>query len=346
MKAKYLLVALVAAFVSSGLAFAKPVRINVPDVCFDVPADVLKYTTPDPSTLPIELTAWKGVTYSSMKGELAEKVLFRRPSFLSVLNNTGTGVLFVVNGHPVFKGERDNGPLGIVINGSERVVAFDWFEKYGDMLIIGMFPVEAGNVIRRGNLVAIHFADLIDSEGNLRRLKMMLDGSLKPLSEMRLVYFRPRYNNVHLSPVVALKPGAKPLVIKTAPMLTIPNVGPVVEMPTFLVKATDEQATVAMAKWMRLDLTIEKGEVIRREVLSVAEGSPYADAGLKPGMFIWTISAPEIDPAFAGSVWPYRDIELVVTDSAAVASRLVLSAERIRHALSAQMGKTLAAATP
>lgn len=343
MKAKYpIMVVFVAIFVMSGLAFAKPVKIIKPEIYFDVPSEVLRITEINPKTLPPELLAPSAITYTSMKEEVNVKM---RTAFgPSVLNYTGRDILITVNGKQAYF-KREGKRVGLCIIGQrEMPIPLSWFEEYGDgnVLVIGMFPLGPGNSISEGAACAFTFSDLIDSGGNLRKLKFGIKEAM-PLSQIRVGYIRPNYGNLAVSPIMPLKPGAKPLVIKTAPMLTIPNVGPVVEMPTFLVKATDEQATVAMAKWMRLDLTIEKGEVIRREVLSVAEGSPYADAGLKPGMFIWTISAPEIDPAFAGSVWPYRDIELVVTDSAAVASRLVLSAERIRHALSAQMGKTLAA---
>lgn len=313
---------------------------------FEVPEHVLKLTRPDPSQLPKELTEPRAVTVVSMRSELEAKVKFGYYGFgMTIVNYSGSDVLIVANGRPVrrpvYNADEKAGRTGLFVIGKVQApVPYRWFEKYGDPLFIGMFPLEAGNKITRGHVYAFRFADLIDPQGRLRRVTFGLSpsGGIS-LSEIKPVYIKPAYNNHNLSPVIELVPGAKPLVIKAAP---IPNPGPVVPLPALIV---EEHKTWCDLRSVKSD----DGKLIGLVVRSVKPGSPYAEAGLKAGMVITRMKISEASGDLTqASGWTKGDIVFEVFDfETSLEPRTIrVPAESLRQAMTSPRSGILAPKEP
>lgn len=281
--------------VFAGFASAKPVVIR-PELNFEIPEEVLKLTNPNPNSLPTELTSPASVTYADMKDELRAKTKYGNG--LSLHNASGQNVLIVANGKPVYF-ERDGRKVGLfnMVDKSASPISFEWFEKFGDPLIIGMFPLETDNRIIRGYVFALRFQDLIDPQGNLRKLGHVIPAGTPPLANIRVYHAKPRDDQYRFAKVVELKPGVKPLVI-----VRNSNPGPIVEMERMKVSpktaetlvVSDETATMSpkaatpsVNDWAKIRRVIgAEGKIIALMVERVTEGSPYDLAGLRAGMQI------------------------------------------------------------
>ncbi len=198
-----------------------------------------------------------------------------------------------MNGNPVYF-ERDGMKKGLMtmVNKSAMPISFDWFEKYGDLLVVGMFPLESGNKIIRGYVFAVRFQDLIDSQGNLRRFSQAIGPGTPPLAHVRPYYAKPTAKQYQLAKAIELKPGSKPLVI-----VRNSNSGPIVEMEqvkvspknaeTFVVSDQTLASDSSVNDWAKIRRVVgAEGKVVSLLVERVTECSPYDLAGLRAGMQI------------------------------------------------------------
>ncbi len=154
--------------------------------------------------------------------------------------------------------ERDGMKKGLMtmVNKSAMPISFDWFEKYGDLLVVGMFPLESGNKIIRGYVFAVRFQDLIDSQGNLRRFSQAIGPGTPPLAHVRPYYAKPTAKQYQLAKAIELKPGSKPLVI-----VRNSNSGPIVEMEQVKVSPKNAETFVCPIRHL---LAIHQSTIGRR----------------------------------------------------------------------------------
>ena len=332
MKTKYTLIwAIFIAYFCSFLHAEIPgviKRFRVPEVYFDIPQQVLDLTDPAKLNLPPQLTEPNEITYESMKQEIREKLLYR--SGFSVFNSSGGELLIVIGGKPYYN-VRDGKNVGLVIMPKntdipmERPMEYNLFEKYGDPLVIGAFKLGKDHAITSGSVRVIRFADLMDSSGNMRNLRMIIDkASISPLDKIRVVHDKPVYNDFKMSVVLPLKPGVAPLVINRH----APNLGPVVPMDPFKV--------TTMKDWAKLKpIADSSGKVSGAQVESVRENTPYATAGLKAGMIIKGVkvmNAPD-DGDVITSGWTKGDIVFSVVDGTGVRGTIVVPMVELRKAV-------------
>lgn len=330
----------VAMIVSTG--FSKPVAVIKPEVNFEVPTNVLQLTVLDSRALPAEVTQPRWPTYAAMKGQIDEKV--KNAFGLNLFNYSSHQALIVINGKAAHfvRGGRQAG-LYVMSSRQQAPIPYRWFEEYGDTLVIGMFELEQGNQISRGKVFVVCFADLIDSQGNLRAPPIGLDVGV-PLASIRPNYIKPRYDDHRLAPVVALKAGAKKLEVPKGPL---PNLGPVVAMETFSVK----ENRILDNGWLTYSQAYDAdGKPLGVKVEGIATNAwPLAEAGLQVGMIITGSRILDSDPGMVPvtkNAWTGGDLVLRIVDNPTAEPKFILvPASRIRKAFAAK-GETVAAITP
>lgn len=295
---------------------------------FVLPQEVINLTTPK----NLGAASKPGMTYQDMKHVVANS----RYGFAFQI---GTGIpdrcIVVANGNLVRieKGGQQLGPLIVGGRGgaSSTPIPFRWFEKYGDPLVIGLFPIGSDDRprIKEGFLYAVKFSDLVDSNGNLRYFKVWArSNEIRPLSRLKVAWQKPDFRDLKGSPVVKMK---DPIFLE----------GPTVTMQPFFVEEMKSWATIKGER-------DSAGKVVGLLVESVREDKPYGEAGLKAGMVIkrFAILKPEgplEESAHTG--WTKGDILLDVVEGD-VERTITVSAERLRKAIPSTRNNTLAATTP
>lgn len=293
----------------------------------DLPQEVVRLTTPE--KLPALVSAPSSPSFGEMKGVIANT---KNGFAFQIGTGIGEDCVIVVNGK-LLQTVRNGKELGVHImeargGTTSMPIPFWWFAKYGDPLVIGLFPIGKGGTVKvtRGFLYAVRFSDLIDDKGNLRYFKIWARSyEMKPLSRLQIVCQKPDFGDIKNSPLVKMR--------SSAPVVTE---GEMVVMKPYVVEAVKDWMTFTM---MRID---EKSAALL--VDGVKEGKPYALAGLKPGMFITRLKVLDSDGSPSeGSDWTKGDIILEVKDSMDGSPRpLVVSAESLRKAIPAKKADVLA----